>query len=238
MTGAAHLAAAAALRAGAGMVHVGSPGVRDDVARPTEAVGIPLAAAGWAQPVLGAAPRFGASVIGPGLGRGDETTEAAREVIAAVPLPVVVDGDGLVALGAGAAELLSGRTEATILTPHAGELAHLLGSEPGADRMATARDLAAATGAIVLAKGPTTVVAAPDGRVRVVTDGDARLATAGTGDVLSGIVGALLARGVEPFAAAAAGAWLHARAGASGPSEGLVASDVVERIPAALAEAR
>ncbi len=88
----------------------------------------------------------------------------------------------------------------------------------------------------MLLKGPSTVMAAPDGRVRMVTAGDARLATAGTGDVLSGIIGALLARGLPPLEAAAAGAWLHARAGALGPASGLVASDLLERLPAVLAE--
>jgi NAD(P)H-hydrate epimerase len=96
--------------------------------------------------------------------------------------------------------------------------------------------LAARTGAVVLLKGPTTVVAAPDGQVRIVTAGDARLATAGTGDVLSGIVGALLARGLAPLDAAAAGAWLHARASALGPAVGLVAGDLIELLPEALAE--
>ncbi|MFS8586291.1 MAG: NAD(P)H-hydrate dehydratase, partial [Acidimicrobiia bacterium] len=85
-------------------------------------------------------------------------------------------------------------------------------------------------------KGPTTVVAHPDGRVRLSTSGDARLATAGTGDVLSGIVGALLCQGIDAFDAAAAGAWLHGRAAARGPARGLVASDVVEGLPAALGE--
>ena len=91
---------------------------------------------------------------------------------------------------------------------------------------------------MVVLKGPTTVVAAPDGRVRVIVDGDERLATAGTGDVLSGIVGALLARGLGPLEAAAAGAWLHARAGAAGPADGLVASDLLDAIPGVLEEVR
>jgi ADP-dependent NAD(P)H-hydrate dehydratase / NAD(P)H-hydrate epimerase len=92
------------------------------------------------------------------------------------------------------------------------------------------------TGAVVLLKGPTTVVARPDGQVLLSTSGDARLATAGTGDVLSGIVGALLARGVDAFAAAAGGAWLHGRAAREGPARGLVASDVVAGLPAVLSE--
>ena len=93
-----------------------------------------------------------------------------------------------------------------------------------------------AKGLPVLLKGPTTVIATPDGGIRVVAAGDARLATAGTGDVLTGTIGALLARGLDAFDAAAAGAWLHARAGAAVPIEGLVASDLVEALPRAVAE--
>lgn len=238
MTGAGHLAAAAAQRAGAGMVRLGSPGVEDDPARPVEAVGLALAATGWADLVEATAARFDALVIGPGLGTDDATRAAVRAVLASVACPVVVDGDGLTALGLDAATVLAGRPGATVLTPHDGEMERLTGSRPGPDRLAAARALAERSGAVVLLKGPTTVVAAPDGAVRVITVGDARLATAGTGDVLSGTIGALLARGLAPLEAAAAGAWLHARAAAHGPREGLVASDVVEGLPLALAEGR
>jgi NAD(P)H-hydrate epimerase len=88
----------------------------------------------------------------------------------------------------------------------------------------------------VLLKGPTTTVAAPDGRVRVVTEGDARLATAGTGDVLSGVIGALLASGVDAADAAAAGAWIHGAAGHRRPAAGLIASDLLAAIPAVLGD--
>jgi NAD(P)H-hydrate epimerase len=238
MTGAGHLAAAAAQRSGAGMVRLGSPGLADDPARPTEAVGLDLPASGWASVALAAAPRFRAVVVGPGLGTADGTRSAVVELLAGTDRPCVVDGDGLTALGGGAGQILAARTGPTVLTPHDGEHERLAGRAPAADRFAAARDLAVSTGAIVLLKGPTTVAAAPDGRVRVVTDGDARLATAGTGDVLSGVIGALLARGVEPLEAAASGAWLHASAGGVGPREGLVASDLVDGLPAVLAELR
>ena len=99
-----------------------------------------------------------------------------------------------------------------------------------------ARRLAAASNAVVLLKGPTTVVAEPGGAALLVTAGDARLATAGTGDVLSGVIAALVARGLDPFRAAASGAFLHGRAATLGPADGLVASDVAAHLPAALAE--
>jgi NAD(P)H-hydrate epimerase len=118
-----------------------------------------------------------------------------------------------------------------VLTPHEGEFARLAGEPVGADRIAAVRSLAAATGAVVLLKGPATVVAAPDGAVLVTTTGDARLATAGTGDVLTGVIAALLAGGAPPLEAAAAGAFLHGRAGAVGWRHGLVASDLLDRLP-------
>jgi NAD(P)H-hydrate epimerase len=236
MTGAAHLAAAAAARAGAGMVRLGSPGLDDDPGRPTEAVGLALPAERWADAVREQLDRFGALVVGPGLGTADSTGGEVRSLVAGCPCPVVVDGDGLTALGDEAPFVLRDRPAPTVLTPHDGEFARLAGHPPEADRFASVRSLAASTGAVVLLKGRTTVVADPTGEVRVATTGDARLATAGTGDVLSGILGALLAQGVPALEAAAAGAWLHGRAGAHGPAHGLVAGDLVDLLPEALAE--
>jgi hydroxyethylthiazole kinase-like uncharacterized protein yjeF len=148
-------------------------------------------------------------------------------------VPTVVDADGLTALGADAASVVG---PTTVLTPHDGEFARLAGGPPGDDRLAAARDLARHTGAVVLLKGPATVVAAPDGSALVSTSGDERLATAGTGDVLAGIIGGLLAAGLAPQRAAAAGAFLHGRAGALGWRRGLVAGDLPAALPAALAE--
>jgi NAD(P)H-hydrate epimerase len=235
MLGAAHLCARAAQRAGAGMVRLGSPGVDDDRGRPTEAVGVPLPARGWGDDAVAAADRCHAVVVGPGLGAGDATRAGVRSVLGS-ELPVLVDGDGLTALGVDVAEVLADRAAATVLTPHDGELERLAGHRPGPDRFAEARDLAEATGAVVLLKGSPTIVADPRGEVRVVTTGDARLATAGSGDVLSGMIGALLARGAPALEGAATGAWLHGRAAHLGPAAGLVAGDLCGLLPAALAE--
>jgi hydroxyethylthiazole kinase-like uncharacterized protein yjeF len=235
MTGAAHLAAAAAQRAGVGMVRLGTPGVDDDPGRPVEAVGVRLPSRGWGEDALAAADRAHALLLGPGLGATDATAAGIRAVLAGSDLPAVVDGDGLTALGTDAT-LLAERGGPTVLTPHDGEFARLAGGPPSADRLQAVRDLAASTGAVVLLKGPVTVVAEPRGDIRVVVEGDARLATAGTGDVLSGVIAALLARGLPALDAAAAGAWLHARAGRHGPEHGLVASDLVQLLPTALAE--
>ncbi|HQZ34628.1 MAG TPA: NAD(P)H-hydrate dehydratase [Ilumatobacteraceae bacterium] len=234
MTGAAQLASHAAMRAGAGMVHLSAPGTMV-VQAPVEVVQRPLPVKGWAGEVLDSLDRFQALVVGPGLGRSDETTAQARLLAVQAPIPTVIDGDGLFAMAwnaEGAAALLRRRTAPTVLTPHDGEYALLVGAAPGADRMVAARRLAVDTGCVVLLKGATTVVADPDGQVLLVTTGDSRLATAGTGDVLSGIIGALLAGGVPAFQAAAAGAWMHGQAANSAPATGMIASDIAEHLPA------
>ncbi|MCB0955448.1 MAG: NAD(P)H-hydrate dehydratase [Ilumatobacter sp.] len=238
MTGAAALVARAAMRAGAGIVHLSSPGALVTSA-PVEVVQRPVPMTGWAATVLDTLDRFHALVVGPGLGREDAATAEARRLVVEAAVPAVVDGDGLFAMAwnaEGAAALLRRRTPPTVLTPHDGEYAMLTGAPPGGDRLVAARRLAADTGCVVLLKGPATVVAGPDGRTLVVTSGDERLATAGSGDVLSGLIGALLARGVPALEAAAAGAWLHGRAAAMAPAAGLVAGDIADHLPAVLEE--
>ena len=238
MTGAPRLVAHAAMRSGAGMVHLSIPGMTLAEA-PIEIVQRPLPSTSWADAALASLDRFHAIVVGPGLGRSDDTAANIRKLVVEAPLPMVIDGDGLFALGwssEGAATLLRRRRVPTILTPHDGEYALLSGSQPGADRMVAARRLAADSGCTVLLKGAATIIADPSGAALVVTAGDARLATAGTGDVLSGIIGALLASGMKPLQAAAAGAWLHGQAGRRGQRHGLVASDLPDLIPAVLEE--
>jgi NAD(P)H-hydrate epimerase len=148
-----------------------------------------------------------------------------------------VDADGLYALGTGdeiAAALHPDRRAApgaqstAVLTPHDGEFARLAGGAPGPDRIGAAQELARRCGAVVLLKGPTTVVADPTGDVLLATAGSPRLATAGTGDVLSGAIGAFVARGVAPHHAAALAAHVHGRAAELGPREGLVAGDLAD----------
>lgn len=237
MAGAAHLAAAAAQRAGAGMVRLASPAGVTLVGGPAEVVRTTLPPQEWAAAVLGMLDRFHALVIGPGLGRADATNGEVRRTVALCPVPVVVDGDGLFALAwdaADAGDLLREREAPTVLTPHDGEYSLLTGHRPAGDRIAAARTLAARTRSVVLLKGATTVVAEPGGRARVVTAGDERLATAGTGDVLSGIIGALLARGIDPFDAAAAAAWIHGRAARKGFRHGLIAGDLPDLVPEVL----
>ncbi|HWE71021.1 MAG TPA: NAD(P)H-hydrate dehydratase [Acidimicrobiales bacterium] len=226
MTGAAGLCARAAMRTGAGMVRLGVPGgdVADTPA--SEAVSVALPGHGWSEVALEASRRCSAIVVGPGLGRQPETGEEVRRLVREAGVPVVVDADGLFALGLLDAAHPVDHRSPVVLTPHDGEYQRLLGSPPGADRFEAARRLARAVGSVALVKGSTTAVAEPSGRARVSMSGSPRLATAGTGDVLSGVIGALLARGLAPLEAAALGAHLHGRAAGLGPEQGLIAGDL------------
>ncbi|MEV4220332.1 NAD(P)H-hydrate dehydratase [Nonomuraea sp. NPDC049725] len=233
-TGAAVLAVGGALRAGAGMVRYAGPvGPADQVrARWPEAVITELA-----EPSIDRVGRVQAWVLGPGLGTGGWARELATRVLAS-DVPVLVDADGLT-LVAKEPGLLR-RAAPVLVTPHAGELARLTGAareEIEADRLAHARRAAAELGVTVLLKGSTTVVAEPGGAARVNTTGTPWLATGGTGDVLSGIAGALLAQGLSSADAGACGACLHGLAGrrAAGGAP-LTAADVADAVPSAIRE--
>lgn len=233
MLGSAAMCAAAAARAGAGMVRLAVPGVAREDLPATEAVASALGGEDWAGEVMAELSRCHALVVGPGLGRSAATAAAVRTLVAEAPVPVLADADGLNVLGSAEAlaELMHRRATAgighpVVLTPHSGEAARLAGAPPGADRLAAARSLAVRSGAVVLLKGSTSVVAAPDGDVLLAAAGSARLATAGTGDVLSGVIGAFMAQGMCPFLAAGLGAHVHGRAAGEGLSRGLVAGDL------------
>jgi NAD(P)H-hydrate epimerase len=239
MTGAPLLAGRAAARSGAGMVVCGVPGAdaaaraggSEIVARALPATADGALDADAAGFVLADIGRFAALALGPGLGREGGTQAAVRRLVAECPLPIVVDADGLNAL-ADDPKALHARHAAgfppPILTPHAGEYARLAGAPLGSDRVASARDLSARLDAIVLLKGPGTVVAAPDGHAVVNRTDSRALATAGTGDVLTGIIVGLLANGAAPFDAAATGAYVHGRAAtAAGTGDDLVATDLI-----------
>ncbi|MGA2838352.1 MAG: NAD(P)H-hydrate dehydratase [Acidimicrobiales bacterium] len=233
MTGAAAMCARAAYRAGAGMVRLGVPGADPAALAPTEAVGIELPSPGWADAALTAAARCRAVVVGPGLGRAPGTGDEVRRLVASSPVAVVVDADGLTALGRVDGRALE-RGAPVVLTPHDGEYERLAGVPPGPDRIAAARRLAAVTGAVVLLKGPTTAVADPSGRVLLGLAGTPALASAGTGDVLSGVIAAFIARRVPPLEAAALAAHVHGRAGALGHPSGLVAGDLPDLVAGVL----
>jgi NAD(P)H-hydrate epimerase len=242
MTGAAMLAAQAAFRADAGYVTVGVPestlpvfetGLLEAVKRP-----LPEDASGRLLPrsadaVVEAAERAGAVAIGPGLGRTDGTRDLVRLLLERLEQPVVLDADALHAL-----EPFQRRGE-TVLTPHTGELAPLLGvsaRDVDAHRLAAVREAAARFRATVLLKGPDTLIASPREGVLVAAYGEPSLATAGTGDVLTGVIAAFLAKGMSAPLAAAAGAVAHGIASRlAEPHVGMVAGDLLPAIPRALA---
>ena len=234
MTGAVCLSGLAALRADAGYVTLAVP---EETLPVIEGLALEPVKVGWSEDnavevVLRAAERARAVAIGPGLGRGDGRRALVRELLQRLDVPVVVDADGLFEL-----EPVK-RSAPLVLTPHAGELARLLDTDSGwvdAHRLEAARAAAERFQAVVLLKGTDTIVASP-GTGAIVSDfGPPALATAGTGDVLTGVVAAFLAKGVEPQLAAAAAAVAHGRAAQLAPhGAGLVASDLLGLLPAAL----
>lgn len=229
MTGAARLAAGAAHRAGAGLVTIAAP---DPAAAAIYRTGDPatIISEETVARLLEDARRA-VWLLGPGLPPEPETRATLQRIIGA-GRKAVVDAGTLLAC-ADTPEALAG---AAVLTPHAGEFARVFGPV-GADKPAAVRAAAARTGAVVLLKGADTVVAAPDGRVAINDNAPPSLAIGGTGDVLAGIIAALLCQGMEPFEATAAGAWLHGEAALARPGPGLVPADLITLLPEALAHA-
>jgi ADP-dependent NAD(P)H-hydrate dehydratase / NAD(P)H-hydrate epimerase len=245
LSGAPCLAAEAAQRAGAGYVTACVPASLETIfeVRLLEVMtrGLPDRDGAHTEEGAGAvlelAERGGSLVAGPGVGKSDGAAAFVRRVVREADVPVLLDADGLNA-HAGDLGALAPRTAPTVLTPHEGELGRLLGIDSAAvkaRRLHHVREAARAADAVVVLKGDDTLVAEPGGMVAVSPGASAALATAGTGDVLSGVIAAILARGVEPFAAACAGVRLHARAGVHAAGErgvdGVIARDVIEALP-------
>jgi NAD(P)H-hydrate epimerase len=221
LAGSVTLTASAAFRADAGYVTVCSeiePPILEAVKRPL-------------QEAFDAAPRHGALAVGPGLGRSDDKRGLVRRLLEETDLPAVVDADGLFGLEP------FRRDAPTVLTPHEGELGRLLGRESSwvaAHRLSAVTEAAERFGCVCLLKGADALVAAPGEGILVAALGPPSLATAGTGDVLTGVIGAFLAKGMEGRIAAAAGAVACDVAARLGHARGLIASDVVGLLPAAL----
>jgi NAD(P)H-hydrate epimerase len=244
MTGAVCLAAEAALRADAGYVSVVAPASSTPIlevrllepvkrAAPEDAQGLLVPEA--LDLVVELAKRARAVVLGPGIGRSDGVRALVRELLQTLEAPGVVDADALFGLTP------EQWRPPVVLTPHGGELARLLGADTSrvdAHRLEAVRACAERFGCVALLKGADTLIADPGGRVVVADHGPPSLATAGTGDVLSGILGAFLAKGLEPALAAAAAATAHGLAARRAPHQpGLVASDLLTLLPAVLAGA-
>ncbi len=249
-TGAAALTAASALRIGAGLVTLGAPAglhaIMETLTLEAMTSPLPETATG----VLGLSARDdilalsqGKSclALGPGLGPAPETGELVRELVRSSPIPMVIDADGLNHLS-GATERLKDLPVATVLTPHPGEMARLLGTTPPAvqrDRIACARDLATALNLHVVLKGARTLIAHPDGTVHINPTGNSGMASGGMGDVLTGALAGLIAQGIRPELAARAAVYLHGAAAdhlsrSVGP-RGYLAGEVMNALPAQIA---
>lgn len=247
-SGAAVMTAEAGLRAGAGLVTLACPAGMQQIAAAhlVEVMTAPLVEVDGAvslqamEALLELSDGKQAVALGPGLGTSEETGALIRRFLKDTLLPVVIDADGLNAL-AGHLEILDQRRErATVLTPHPGEMARLCGrpiAEIQADRVGAARNFAMAHGIVLVLKGARTITAFPDGKVRINGSGHAGMASGGMGDVLTGLVGGLLAQGMEAGGAAALGVYLHGLAGdrlrpVFGDA-GLLATDLLRELPMA-----
>ncbi|MDJ0865592.1 MAG: NAD(P)H-hydrate dehydratase [Myxococcota bacterium] len=248
-SGAAALAAHGAARAGAGLVTVACPAGLNEIleVKCTEMMTAPVPDTpeqGFSRaalaPLAALARERDVTALGPGIGREDETCKLVLDLAARIARPLVLDADGLFpfAQDPGA---LKGRRAATILTPHPGEAARLLGTTAGrinADRVGAAQRLAETTGGVVLLKGAASVIADRDGRIAINPTGGPGLGTGGTGDVLTGVVAGLLGQGAPAFEAAALGAWLHGfasdRLAARCGTAGVLAGELAAELPAAL----
>jgi NAD(P)H-hydrate epimerase len=247
-SGAAVMTASAGLRAGAGLVTLACPTDMQAVAAAhlVEVMTAPLTTVGGAISLQAMAELLElgdgkqAVALGPGLGTAEETGALVRRFLKETPLPVVVDADGINALAGHPEVLAQRRGLPTVLTPHPGEMARLCGCPTAAiqaDRLCVARDFAMAHGVILVLKGARTVTACPDGRVYINRSGHAGMASGGMGDVLTGLLGGLLAQGAEPGAAAALGVYLHGLAGdrlrPRYGDAGLLATELLRELPAA-----
>ncbi len=250
-TGAAALTAEAALRAGAGLVYLAVPEslLSAMEAKLTEVIKLGLpdvdgAVASSALPkILEMLDDKDVLIVGPGLGRHPQTVKLIRQLITQASKPLVLDADGLNALGREAEKLLSRRTAPTVLTPHPGELSRLIAKsvdEIEADRVGIARETARQLNSVLVLKGVPTVTATPNGEVFINSTGNSGLASGGSGDVLTGCLGGLLAQGLDSITASVCAVYLHGRAADLVKPElgerGMIAGDVLRALPRALRE--
>ncbi|KQY75160.1 NAD(P)H-hydrate dehydratase [Brevundimonas sp. Root1423] len=231
-TGAARLAARAGLRIGAGVVRIlCPPDATAVIASAIEAV--MLTPFGSAEALTEAVEGMDAVVIGPAAGVTD-ATQAHVRALAGTGAALVVDADGLTVFEGWPADLFDVLDRDDVLTPHEGEFKRLFPGLLDKGREVGAREAAKRAGAVVVLKGPATIIAAPDGRLAINDNGVPWLATAGTGDVLAGMIGGLMAQRMDSFDAARAAVWMHAEA-ARGFGPGLIAEDLPDRLPQVLA---
>ena len=248
-SGAPVLAAQAAERSGAGLVSVGVPApiwaaaaarLEGPMPHPLDAGESGCIARGALEAITARTERADACLLGPGLGRDEETAWVVRSLVEALPCPLVLDADGINALEGHIDTLDARRGRVTVLTPHDGEFARLAGHMPGGDRLAEARAFAAAHGCCLVLKGHRTVTALPDGRAFVNTTGNPGMAKGGSGDVLAGMLAALLGQGFSAEEAVPAAVCLHGAAGDRCAAElgeyGMAPADLLRALPQVLSE--
>ena len=247
-TGAPVLCAGGAVHSGCGLVFLGVPEAiwQVEAAKCASAMPFPLAdkngmlSVKALQKIQERLAGCDVLALGPGLGRGEQVTRLVCGLLRETKKPVVLDADGINALEGHIDVLDARRGRVTILTPHDGEFARIGGDLSGGDRIKAARDFAAAHGCTLVLKGHRTVTVGPEGNALVNTTGNSGLAKGGSGDVLTGVIASLLAQGATPIRAAAAGVWLHGRAGDLAAEEltayGMTLEDVVGHLPKAFLE--
>ncbi len=252
MTGAAYLSSQGALLSGSGLVTNGVAESLNSImeVKLTEVMTLPLAetqnhslSLRAKDKILDFSRNCNVVAIGPGLGLEEETRKLVRELLAAIEVPVVLDADGINALQ-GEMELLRQRKGRTVITPHPGEMARLMGAstdEVQSKRGDIAKSVAEVTGAVVCLKGHRTVVANSEGALYVNDTGNSGMATAGTGDVLTGMIASFIGQGVDDYSAAVSAAYLHGLAGDIAAEKrgqfSLIASDLLEFLPEAFDKA-
>ncbi len=252
-TGAAAMICHGALRTGAGLVTLGIPASLNPIleAKLTEAMTEPLPDAGTGYLCPDASERIRelmegktALALGPGISTQPQVQELLREIIPVVPVPLVIDADGITSLAL-QPEILKQCRSSVVLTPHPGEMARLAGittEAVQADRIGVAKDFAATYGCIVVLKGSKTVISTPDGNVYINSTGNPGMASGGAGDVLTGMIGGLMAQGLPPLEAATWGVYLHGLAGDIAAHElgeiPLIAGDLIDYLPDALREVK
>ena len=251
MTGAAYLASQAAIRSGSGLVTCGIPASLNVVMeiKLTEVMTLPLPeVAGQALcfkalgKIVSFSEKTSCLAVGPGLSRNKNTEKLVREVIKKVTKPIVLDADSIISI-AGKCDLLKKRKAATVLTPHPGEMARLLGKTTEyvrQNRVKLARDFAKKYKIVLVLKGYRTIVASPKGEVYMNETGNSGMSTAGAGDVLTGMIASFIGQGIESYSAAVIGAYLHGKAGDLASREkgqfSMIAGDLLEKLPEAIRE--
>jgi NAD(P)H-hydrate epimerase len=249
-SGAAAMAANSAVRSGAGLVTLAAPDSINQILeiKTTEAMTLPVAstangtfAPGAIDEILACSKGKNVMALGPGVGSGQVVSGFIRTVAGSVELPLVIDADGLNALSGQIDILPRRKAPFIIMTPHPGEMARLTGQsivEIESDRLAAARSFAMQHRVYLLLKGARTVIAAPNGELAINASGNPGMATGGSGDVLTGVIAALVAQGYEPFAACCLGAFIHGLAGDMVAAEkgeiGMNATDIQEMLPLAI----